>query len=115
MVNRTYVTSKFNYLHRPKHLTFLTQNGIQAIVLKFLGGSSLPSNEIVSRHIVTSQFVMFECYTLCEGEEKCFGFNYRTNKDVENCQLTNVTDNKSNSKKGDWILMRKDEAVSGKF
>ena len=52
---------------------------------------------------------------LREGDEKCIGFNYRTTKDVENCQLTNVTDNKSNSNKGDWILMREYEAVCAKF
>ncbi|XP_028406449.1 uncharacterized protein LOC114528938 [Dendronephthya gigantea] len=57
---------------------------------------------------------MFECYTLCNGEENCVGFNYRTTQNIENCQLTNVTNNRGNSKKGDWILMRLDIAVGEK-
>ncbi|XP_028403421.1 fibrinogen C domain-containing protein 1-A-like [Dendronephthya gigantea] len=49
---------------------------------------------------------MFECHTRCNDEEKCVGFNYRTTKNVENCQLTNVTKKRDNkTKTGDWILM----------
>ncbi|XP_028406455.1 uncharacterized protein LOC114528944 [Dendronephthya gigantea] len=81
------------------------------IILK--GGSSLPSDEIISRHNVSSSVVMLGCHTHCKEEEKCVGFNYRTTKDVENCQLTNVTNNRGNSKKGHWILMRDAEAVGG--
>ncbi|XP_028406453.1 uncharacterized protein LOC114528942 [Dendronephthya gigantea] len=68
------------------------------------GGSSLPSGEIISRHNVTSSVVMLECHTHCKDDEKCVGFNYRTTKNVENCQLTNVTNNRGDSNKRDWIL-----------
>ncbi|XP_028416056.1 uncharacterized protein LOC114539640 isoform X1 [Dendronephthya gigantea] len=89
---------------------------IQKIILlsflsKYLDGLSLPSDEIISRHNVTSSVVMLGCHTHCEDEEKCVGFNYRTTKNVENCQLTNVTNNRENLKRGDWILMRNAEAV----
>ncbi|XP_028411988.1 lactadherin-like [Dendronephthya gigantea] len=75
------------------------------------GGSSLPNDEIISRHNVTSSDVMLGCHTHCQDEEKCVGFNYRTTKNVENCQLTNVTINRANSNQGDWILMHDDDAV----
>ena len=54
---------------------------------------------------------MLGCHIHCKGEKECVGFNYRTKRNVENCQLTNVTENRENSNKGDWILMRDSEAV----
>ena len=79
--------------------------------ISFLGGPSLPVDEIVSRHNVTSSDVMLGCHSHCEGETKCVGFNYRTTKNVENCQLINVTKKKEETKTGEWILMQKVEAV----
>ncbi|XP_028411177.1 hemicentin-1-like [Dendronephthya gigantea] len=69
-------------------------------------GPSLPADEIISRHNVTSSVVMLGCHTHCKDEDKCVGFNYRTTKNVENCQLTNVTRKKEETKlTGYWILM----------
>ncbi|XP_028411122.1 ficolin-2-like [Dendronephthya gigantea] len=74
------------------------------------GGPSLPADEIISRHNVTSSIVMLGCHTHCKDEDKCVGFNYRTTKNVENCQLTNVTRKKEETKTGDWILIQDVEA-----
>ena len=54
---------------------------------------------------------MLGCHTHCIGEVRCVGFNYRAIKGVENCQLTNVTDNREKLNLGDWILLRDPEAV----
>ncbi|XP_028411181.1 microfibril-associated glycoprotein 4-like [Dendronephthya gigantea] len=55
---------------------------------------------------------MLGCHTHCKDEDKCVGFNYRTTKNVENCQLTNVTRKQEETKlTGDWILMRNVEAA----
>ncbi|XP_028403391.1 uncharacterized protein LOC114526088 [Dendronephthya gigantea] len=75
------------------------------------GGPSLPSCEIISRHNITSSDVVLGCHTHCKNEKECVGFNYRTTKNVENCQLTNVNRKKEETKTGDWILMRDIEAV----
>ncbi|XP_028408882.1 uncharacterized protein LOC114531475 [Dendronephthya gigantea] len=62
---------------------------------------------------------MLGCHTHCQDEEKCVGFNYRTTKNVENCQLTNVTKEREKTKTGDWMLMldveaKKNEEEKGK-
>ncbi|XP_028411124.1 microfibril-associated glycoprotein 4-like [Dendronephthya gigantea] len=75
------------------------------------GGPSLPDDEIISRHNITSLFVMFECHNHCNNKLECVGFNYRTTKNVENCQLTNVTRKKEETKTGDWMLMQDVEAT----
>ncbi|XP_028411136.1 ficolin-1-like [Dendronephthya gigantea] len=75
------------------------------------GGPSLPADEIISRHNITSSFVMFECHNHCKDKLKCVGFNYRTTKNVENCQLTSVIRKKEEMKTGDWMLMQDDEAA----
>ncbi|XP_028403521.1 uncharacterized protein LOC114526203 [Dendronephthya gigantea] len=74
------------------------------------GGPSLPSYEIISRHNITSSDVMLGCHTHCQDKEECVGFNYRTTKNFENCQLTYVTKKKEETKTGDWILMQDVEA-----
>ncbi|XP_028411137.1 ryncolin-1-like [Dendronephthya gigantea] len=78
------------------------------------GGQSLPDDEIISRHNITSSFVMFECHNHCNNKLECVGFNYRTTKNVENCQLTNVIRKKEETKTGDWMLMQDVEAGSFK-
>ncbi|XP_028408878.1 cysteine-rich with EGF-like domain protein 2-B [Dendronephthya gigantea] len=79
------------------------------IIIK--GGPSLPADEIISKHNITSLHVMLGCHNLCKDEEKCVGFNYRTTKNVENCQLTNVTKEREKAKTGDWVLMLDIEAT----
>jgi hypothetical protein len=45
-------------------------------------------------------------------EPNCVGFNYRgATVNVENCQLTNVTEERSTTQTGDWTLLRDIEAV----
>ncbi|XP_028411128.1 microfibril-associated glycoprotein 4-like [Dendronephthya gigantea] len=79
------------------------------------GGPSLPDDEIISRHNITSLFVMFECHNHCNDKLECVAFNYRTTKNVENCQLTNVTRKKEETKTGDWILMQDVEAIKNEL
>ncbi|XP_028408880.1 adhesion G protein-coupled receptor E2-like [Dendronephthya gigantea] len=54
---------------------------------------------------------MLGCHNHCKDENKCVGFNYRTTKNVENCQLTNVTKEREKVKAGDWVLMLDIEAT----
>ena len=78
----------------------------------FTEGPSLPPNEIISSHKLGIIAAEIRCYSLCQEESRCVGFNYRTTAtNDENCQLTNVTRKRNTTKKGDWTLRRDVEAV----
>ncbi|CAB4027865.1 Hypothetical predicted protein, partial [Paramuricea clavata] len=77
--------------------------------------SHLPPDEIISSHNIDGPTTMIaaKCFFLCEKDGKCVGFNFRTQLNTENCQLTNVIQNRNENetRKGDWTLFRDSEAV----
>ena len=76
-------------------------------------GPSLSPEEIISSYHVDNRPVPIECSLLCENEPKCTGFNYRiTIMNIENCQLTNITENKNPENSGEWTLLRDRNVVN---
>ena len=76
-------------------------------------GPSLSPEEIISSYHVDNRPVLIECSLLCKNEPKCVGFNYRiTIVDIENCQLTNITENKNPENSGEWTLLRDRNVVN---
>ena len=77
------------YIENCEGTSYIFNNGASYI---FVAGPPLPPDEIISSHKVEISAVEIKCYSLCKGEPRCVGFNYRaTTIDVNNCQLTNVS------------------------
>ena len=76
-------------------------------------GPSLSPEEIISSYHVDNRPAPIECSLLCKNEPKCTGFNYRiTIMNIENCQLTNITENKNPENSGEWTLLRDRNVVN---
>ncbi len=79
--------------------------------LLFTAGPPLPTADIISAHKIEISAVEVICYRICQREPRCVGFNYREAVNVENCQLTNLTEKRNTTKTGNWTLLRDMEAV----
>ena len=103
----------YSHIH---YITLYITHIANICVLFLTGCPPLSPGDIISSHAVEPSDQVI-CNYRCFKEPKCVGYNFRSqtnDKSMINCQLTNITKSKNDTKeyKGDWMLFYEVYSVS---